>query len=709
VNGRTRWLVAGGLVGAVALFLLPLVIEPDGVPYAPGATYTDLLTAHLPSAWLLHRSLTMWRTVPLWNPTILSGIPFAADPLSGLWYPPQWLAAIWPRPLTYNILTAAHLLWAGFGVMQIARRMGLGTIASLVGAFAFAGAPKLIGHIGLGHISLVYAVCWLPWVVWATLSLMARLLDQGGGIPRGAALLGGMLALVFLIDPRWSIPSAVVMAGVALAAWFGTPSAARPASRKTFLAVLGVAVFAVAGSAGLALPLLEWVNLTTRSGLSTGGSTLALPAANFVGLFVPQTGASPELLVSAGIVVLMLAAVGFLERGRGAWLWVGLVVGGWILALGDATPVGAGLAHLPGWNLLRVPPRWLFVSSLGLAVLCAQGAEAILESSRGVALRRSTRIAAAVILGGTVTFAAALLLLGPPSRARTLVFLVTPALAVGAFVAVAMSHRFSHRAAGLLVALFVFVDLFVIDHALLETRSLMAQERVTAGPWFWTDDIGAGSRLFSPSYAVPQDAAAQLGLELADGVHPLQLRAYVDWMAEATGFERADYSVTLPPFPTGDPKQDWGPRLDAGQLGKLSVEFVLSDYPLNAPGWEAAGPYAGIFAYANPEVRPRAWLEDVDGGWTPATIVDRSPNRIRLRASGPGRLVLSEVAYPGWKVQIDGKPASILTVDGLLRGVDLGAGEHNVTFAFRPASLYAGLTLTIMTLVTIAWLWGRRP
>ncbi|HSB91337.1 MAG TPA: YfhO family protein, partial [Anaerolineales bacterium] len=391
------------------------------------------------------------------------------------------------------------------------------------------------------------------------------------------------------------------------------------------------------------------------------------------------------------------------------WLWAAFVVGGWILALGDTTPVGGALARLPGWNLLRVPPRWLFVSALGLSVLCADGAEAILDSARGEALRRSTRIAAAVIMGAAVAFAAALTLVGSPSALPASAVILTPALAVAAFAVVSLSQRLTNRAAGMLVAVLVLADLFAIDHSLIETRDLMAQEQVASGPWFWTEDIGAGHRLFSPSYAVPQDAAAQRGLELADGVHPLQLRAYVDWMAEATGFERADYSVTLPPFPTGGPKEDWGPRLDAGLLGKLSVEFVLSDYPLDAPGWQAAGSYAGVFAYANPEVRPRAWLEDGDRGWTPATIVERTPNRIRLRAPGPGRLVLSEVAYPGWKVQIDGKPASILTVDGLLRGVDLGAGEHNVTFAFRPATVYAGLTLTLMTLVAIAWLWGRRP
>jgi hypothetical protein len=82
----------------------------------------------------------------------------------------------------------------------------------------------------------------------------------------------------------------------------------------------------------------------------------------------------------------------------------------------------------------------------------------------------------------------------------------------------------------------------------------------------------------------PQEAAAEAGLELADGVHPLQLASYVEFMGAASGFESDAYSVTLPPYPSGDPAVDWGPELDAQALGRMAIGRVLSGYPIEAAG-----------------------------------------------------------------------------------------------------------------------------
>ena len=200
MSARARQAASAAAVScAAALFLLPMVLRPSGVVYAPGAEFNDVLVAHLPSAWFLHRALAIWQTIPLWNPTILSGIPFAADPLSGLWYPPLWLAAVWPEPLTFNLLTLAHLAWAGFGMMVLLRRLGLDRVPALAGALAFMGAPKIIGHIGLGHISLVYAVSWTPWLLTAARSLAHDLVLARRFAARSAARAGGLLALIRLV------------------------------------------------------------------------------------------------------------------------------------------------------------------------------------------------------------------------------------------------------------------------------------------------------------------------------------------------------------------------------------------------------------------------------------------------------------------------------------------------------------------------------
>jgi len=78
-----------------------------------------------------------------------------------------------------------------------------------------------------------------------------------------------------------------------------------------------------------------------------------------------------------------------------------------------------------------------------------------------------------------------------------------------------------------------------------------------------------------------------------------------------------------------------------------------------------------------------------------------SPERIELRAEGPGTLILTQLAYPGWRVTVDGQPRPILTAYNLLRAVDLPSGEHSVVFTFHPLSVYAGLALSLVTALVL--------
>jgi hypothetical protein len=132
----------------------------------------------------------------------LAASPLAPDPLAGLWYPLNWILLLAPVPLTFNILLALHLAWAGQGVYAFLRAEGLNGAGALLGGAAFAGAPKLFTHLLAGHVSLVFAVAWTPWLL-----LAVRRAAGAGGWTRGA-LAGALLALIFLADPRWGFTPA---------------------------------------------------------------------------------------------------------------------------------------------------------------------------------------------------------------------------------------------------------------------------------------------------------------------------------------------------------------------------------------------------------------------------------------------------------------------------------------------------------------------
>jgi len=82
-----------------------------------------------------------------------------------------------------------------------------------------------------------------------------------------------------------------------------------------------------------------------------------------------------------------------------------------------------------------------------------------------------------------------------------------------------------------------------------------------------------------------------------------------------------------------------------------------------------------------------------------AAITNYEANRVSLQthASGNSILVLSENDYPGWRVYIDGQSADVMRVNYALRGVAIPAGDHLVSFVYRPWSVMGGLLLSLLT------------
>jgi len=83
---------------------------------------------------------------------------------------------------------------------------------------------------------------------------------------------------------------------------------------------------------------------------------------------------------------------------------------------------------------------------------------------------------------------------------------------------------------------------------------------------------------------------------------------------------------------------------------------------------------------------------------------------VRARLARPGLLVLSDSDYPGWRASVDGKSVRMYRANGLFRAVSLPAGEHVVHFDFRPASVYVGAAISLVSVLFIIGLalFGRR-
>jgi hypothetical protein len=83
-----------------------------------------------------------------------------------------------------------------------------------------------------------------------------------------------------------------------------------------------------------------------------------------------------------------------------------------------------------------------------------------------------------------------------------------------------------------------------------------------------------------------------------------------------------------------------------------------------------------------------------------ATVTSYKAQEVVIKTQSAGRsfLVLSDTWYPGWKAFIDGKETAIYPTNGIVRGLFVDAGSHEVSFVYSPASFKTGAAISLTTL-----------
>lgn len=706
------------------LFLLPaLLLLPGMGEFAypsPQAPYSDITITHYPNAVFLRRMLLEQHAIPLWSSMILSGYPFGANPLSGLWYPSNWLALILPLPLGFNLLVALHLIWGSYGMYRLLAEESRGTLGALFGGLAFGMMPKLFAHYGAGHLTLVYAVSWTPWLLLASRGSARNLADPNvervgrvAWLHRRMFRPGVVLAFILLADVRWGAYAGLVWLGYELVRGWGN-------LRRVVTLLLENVLIAGLLSAPLTLPMMEYVRLSTRMELTPKEMTIySLPPVRLLGLFFPDFGGFHEWMIYPGVVVLVLGLLALWpgkgvrasssDSARKRWFWAGLVGFALMLSLGEALPWQGFLGRVPGLDLLRVPARSLFLSGMGLAALASYGVDDLLTQASQHSKRWQ--------MLGLISFSGFILALVVGLRMVTRQ--VSPeflwGLGMGLTVSIWAGMRLRDRVPGeiwfvILLAL-MLTDLIRVDLTLFASRpsEVVFNEKGELAS-FLAGQEGL-FRVYSPSYSLPQHVGAEYGLELADGVDPLQLRAYARFMERATGVPRLGYSVTLPPLANGDPSQDnVGYLPNTRLLGWLNVRYVVAEFDLQGEGLVPVARLGSSRVYENRDYLPRAWVQPAEAepgqGARPVQDLNVTPNQVSLTAEGPGMVVLSEVMYPGWEVTVDATKAEVQTVAGVLRGVEIGPGRHEAVFSFRLPGLFLGLGFFALGVLGVVMSWG---
>jgi hypothetical protein len=373
----------------IALFLFTLAffyrqITTDFV-LARGDTF-----AYFYPYWQARSEALMAGRLPLWSPHLFMGVPLLANSQLGTFYPLNWLVAPLPLLEAMRLSMVLHVGWALAGAYVLARSAArLDRLPALTAAIVFAFGGYMLGRVE--QINQLQGLSWLPWLL--------LILHHAGTRPgRATPLLALALGLQFFTGHTQT----VFISGVGM----GIYALCLPGRWRRLLMLALASVLAMMLALPQLIPTLELTSVSNRSG---GLNTNEATAFSF-NPFLAGRGLLPsydlpiftEYIAYPGIVALALAVAGVIGSGlnrRGtedaekvsslslssllnklftpSFPWLVLILVGVVFALGQYTPVYWWLASLPGFNLFRVPARWLVLAALGIALLAGIGAQAL--------------------------------------------------------------------------------------------------------------------------------------------------------------------------------------------------------------------------------------------------------------------------------------------------------------------------------------------
>ncbi len=698
-----------GKVFLLLVLSLPLVIFLPGMQgffYPAKSLYSDVAVSHYPNIRLIQDALGNWGVIPTWSEAILSGYPFIADPLSGIWYPPGMILWLLPLPFGINLLILFHLFFGGTGMVLFLKAQGVTDISSLAGGLCYLLMPKMVAHFAAGHITLVFGFAWLPWLV---LYEFKRSRGEAGQFIPGVVV----FAVIILADVRVAVYSALLWGGYRFFLQKHIlVENLKPFERMRYIIQLigGLTmqgVVAVLATSPFFLPFMEFLFHSKRTGMTTTDTLIfSLAPVRMIGLVVPDLGGAAEWLVYPGTLsfICLVIVTSHAPLRKKCAFWLGLAVASMLLSLGDNLPLVRYLFSLPGLNLLRVPSRFLFLAFLSMSIMTGFTLDEILAWGNG--LRKRFAFWMSVPAMFLILLSAGIWMLSK----RPPVEWCWSALSFALFTVVLFTGSQEYRVFSkrmVLILPFLVFDLAGADITLFTVKP--SEEVLSEGAMAarYLSQQARTFRVYSPSYSIPQQTSINHNLEFASGVDPIQLKSYVEFMCGATGVECLNYSVTLPPFNSGNPDMD--NRLavpDVEKLGILNIEYIASEFEINCSSLQLLQIINGTYVYKNPNSLPRAWVqktsEVVERVVRPVINIRRRPNHYLIEAEGPGVLVLSVNHYPGWEVKVNGEKGGITLINQLLMGVEIPAGISTVEFHYFPRLLVLGVILSLFVITGIA-------
>ena len=734
-------------LATIAFFWQVLLLPNTWMPAGGG----DLVPFLYPNYHFAAQSLKAG-IIPLWNPHLYAGIPFAADAQSGLFYPPNLLSFLSLPEIRVRTLIALaifHFWWAGVGMYlflqfsPLAKAYQIQPIAAFSGAIAFEFSDLFIVHFG--NLNMIAVAAWLPFVM---LAYQKALVEQ----KLAYTLLGGLLLGIASLAGHIQITLFILLALGLFTLWHSFSNwqekSSWPNIGQNFLFLSLTLMVTLGISALWFVPTLEMSRYTLRADLNYAESTAyALNPAQLVGLFIPgYFGRDPALHWGPwdrvetgyiGILTLLLACIGlFLNKQKNAQFMGLLALTSFLLALGDKSILHGWLSLSPGFGQFRAPARYILLLDFALATLACLGLQILIQAAPALKLRLKRLLLLMGLSLGSLTVISLPLayyaLMVTQDRHADIFRRATLAaeglslfalLLLSSFIVLYLAYqqRLKGFKLGLVACVLIIFDLFSLgaNIDIGYTNPAKSYEHPEALNYL-QDNLGLSRievttdiwHLWQPNFAL------RYGLYDAWGLYnpltlsgptrywqsnkprhsPLYNLLGIKYIIASKAGAPADGDIV----PVFDQDPDVNIYLNRSALPRLLFVPEAVFVPNQEAAWEA-------IHQADFDPQTQVILE----GQTPPDSLPSSAEKkapiialleyglhtiqISVNSQQAGYLFLSDSYYPGWKAFVNGQEERIFRANYTFRAIAVGAGENHIRMIFAPLSWKLGLGLSLCT------------
>ena len=637
-----------------------------------------------------------------------------------------------------QMMTAAYLpwiMWMTIKVMTKPSFCGVGLLAVLMG-FQLQRAHAQIAYY-TWMLAGAYVLFYLLWNINNTKETKIKWLGLGGFL--AASLLGIGIALLIYLPSIEYTPFSVRGGGVGGGAGYNyaTSWSFSPKELLTFI-----------------IP----------SALGFGGQTYwgNMPFTDY-----------PNYM---GIVILVLAAIGFVHRRDPLmWFLLGTSILAIFISFGKNLSIIYDIFYsfFPYFNKFRVPAMILILVQFNTSMMAALGLNYLLTLHKQVIPRWfwiCTGLLAFYLL--ILTFGQSFLQqlvsssFTPPRTQdpRTIQAInslrwdmwledaLTMVLILAAFFGLTwafINQKIAKNGFTIAVTLLALTDIGIVDRKIIQPdkqsgRASQLMSSSIIDRYFQhdqitkilTDDSEKPFRVYPAGALFSESRILAFGIESVGGYHPAKLKIYNDFL------QRTNNAGTLP------------------LMRMLNVKYLLSPQPINFPGliqirqgkMKTGRGNLPVTLYELDDFQPRAWfVENVEVHtgknlpWGTFTAQSFDPGRtafisqtdigsnrsftlgsvtdiqyslheltVKTESTAEGFLVISEVYYPlRWKAKIDGKEVKYFETNGVIRGLIVPPGNHEVKFIYDRSSFRKGIIIStvvfLLCIGIIAFGWVKSP